>query len=62
MLRWRKKEPEPKVPPAPDLASQFEDLLDAVWGCEKAARLVDRLDAQARFDELRGRRQPRRRS
>jgi hypothetical protein len=36
-----------------DLHTQFEELLDTVWRCERRAALQDRIDAQARFDSIR---------
>lgn len=45
----------PKVD-IPDLHTQYEALLDAVWRCEERARLQDRIDAQNRFDELQSKR------
>lgn len=40
---------------APDLQSQYEELLDTVWRCERRANLMDRIDARARFDARRDR-------
>ena len=44
----------------PDLYTQYEDLLDTVWRCEQRARFEDRLDALARFEQLRSKRSSRR--
>ena len=35
----------------PDLATQFESLLDAVWQCEREWRLDDRIALSLRRDE-----------
>jgi len=45
----------------PDLQTQYEALLDTVWRCEERARLDDRIDAQARYEAQRHRRNGRRR-
>lgn len=42
----------------PDLQTQYEDLLDTVWRCEDRARLMDRLEARTRFEELNSKRWP----
>jgi hypothetical protein len=34
----------------PDLHTQYEDLLDTVWRCERQERLYDRIEAQIRFE------------
>lgn len=41
------------LPPAepPDLVSQLETLLHAVWECEEDARLNDRIDLALRRDQ-----------
>jgi hypothetical protein len=36
----------------PDLPTQYEELLDTVWRCEQRARLMDRIEAQTRSEEL----------
>ena len=51
----RQIEVRPKVE-VPDLHTQYEALLDTVWRCEERAELQDRIDAQGRYDELRGKR------
>lgn len=35
----------------PDLPTQYEELLDAVWQCERQARVDDRIDALIRFEQ-----------
>lgn len=35
----------------PDLQTQYEELLDTVWRCERWARVEDRIDALARFEQ-----------
>ena len=42
--------------PAPDLHTQFEQLLDQVWDSERRERILDRCDQAARLDEERERR------
>lgn len=39
--------------PAPDLQTQFEQLLDQVWDSERRERILDRCDQAARLDEER---------
>ncbi len=39
-----------------DLQTQFEEMLDTVWRCERWARMHDRIDAVTRFEELKSRR------
>lgn len=51
----RHSEDRPRVE-FPDLQTQYEALLDAVWRCEDRARLEERIDAQMRYDELQGKR------
>ena len=34
----------------PDLHTQYEELLDTVWRCERRERLYDRMEAQIRFE------------
>ena len=36
----------------PDLPTQYEELLDAVWRCERQGRVDDRIDALVRFEQL----------
>lgn len=36
----------------PDLQTQYEALLDTVWRCEERARLLERIEAQARYDAI----------
>jgi hypothetical protein len=40
----------------PDLQTQYEELLDTVWKCEERARLDDRIEARARYEELQSKR------
>lgn len=39
----------------PDLQTQYEELLDTVWRCDRWARVEDRIDAQARFEQWQSR-------
>lgn len=41
---------------APDLHTQYEELLNTVWRCERMARLEQRMEALARWEEQRERR------
>jgi hypothetical protein len=37
----------------PDLATQYEQLLDAVWRCEREARMDDKIALANRVEQLR---------
>jgi hypothetical protein len=50
----RAKEPRRRRPDQPDLQTQLESLLDAVWRCESTWRLDDRIALAVRVDKAGG--------
>lgn len=44
---------KPRRDEAPDLQTQYEQLLDQVWDSERRERMNDRIDALARADQAR---------
>jgi hypothetical protein len=50
-MKWHKEKPR-RFHEAPDLASQYEQLLDTVWRCERDARFLDKIELGERLEQF----------
>jgi hypothetical protein len=56
---WRRPSDRAK-PAVPDLQTQYEELLDTVWRCEREARLDDQIALVSHLEQVGIKRGPRR--
>lgn len=56
---WRRPSDRAK-PAVPDLQTQYEELLDTVWRCEREARLDDQIALVSHLEQVAIKRGPRR--